>query len=227
MFASGPKNVRDGLEVFVIGIVSDLVCCWVQHQILRIHIISLSWIVLLLPRNLHSEWMGMFFLSAAPGISASPSEENMRYFNVMILGPSQSPYEGNKLNIFIPNNFASCFGPFGQFSDVTKYVQITINKFIVFSSGNMLNVWPSAISTAYPLVTVCIVEKELDVYTFYCFIWVNEKKLKLHVSCNIGSRFRFSCVLDIVFLLSKFCFSFQVFLRIFLAKEEPPAFECV
>ena len=32
---------------------------------------------------------------SAPGISASPSEENLRYFNVMILGPSQSPYEGN------------------------------------------------------------------------------------------------------------------------------------
>ncbi|RVW42920.1 Ubiquitin-conjugating enzyme E2 35 [Vitis vinifera] len=30
----------------------------------------------------------------APGISASPSEDNMRYFNVMILGPTQSPYEG-------------------------------------------------------------------------------------------------------------------------------------
>ncbi|RWW04715.1 hypothetical protein GW17_00032047 [Ensete ventricosum] len=33
----------------------------------------------------------------APGISASPSEENMRYFNVMILGPAQSPYEGSLL----------------------------------------------------------------------------------------------------------------------------------
>lgn len=32
----------------------------------------------------------------APGISASPSEDNMRYFNVMILGPSQSPYEGTR-----------------------------------------------------------------------------------------------------------------------------------
>ena len=31
---------------------------------------------------------------AAPGISASPSEDNLRYFNVMILGPQQSPYEG-------------------------------------------------------------------------------------------------------------------------------------
>lgn len=34
-------------------------------------------------------------VGAAPGISASPSEENMRYFNVIILGPEQSPYEGN------------------------------------------------------------------------------------------------------------------------------------
>lgn len=30
---------------------------------------------------------------AAPGISASPSEDNLRYFNVMILGPTSSPYE--------------------------------------------------------------------------------------------------------------------------------------
>ncbi|KAK8955761.1 Ubiquitin-conjugating enzyme E2 36 [Platanthera guangdongensis] len=35
----------------------------------------------------------------APGISASPSEENMRYFNVMILGPSQSPYEDAQIGI--------------------------------------------------------------------------------------------------------------------------------
>ncbi|MCD7448891.1 ubiquitin-conjugating enzyme E2 N [Datura stramonium] len=34
----------------------------------------------------------------APGISASPSEENMRYFNVSYSGPTQSPYEGGKLN---------------------------------------------------------------------------------------------------------------------------------
>ena len=30
----------------------------------------------------------------APGISASASEENQRYFNVMILGPQSSPYDG-------------------------------------------------------------------------------------------------------------------------------------
>lgn len=32
--------------------------------------------------------------ATAPGISASPSEDNLRYFNVMILGPTSSPYEG-------------------------------------------------------------------------------------------------------------------------------------
>lgn len=42
--------------------------------------------------DVYSLCFGM--LIAAPGISASPSEENMRYFNVMILGPTQSPYEG-------------------------------------------------------------------------------------------------------------------------------------
>ncbi|XP_047320225.1 ubiquitin-conjugating enzyme E2 36-like [Impatiens glandulifera] len=43
-----------------------------------------------------------------PGISASPSEENMRYFNVMILGPSQSPYEGGvfKLELFLSEEYS-------------------------------------------------------------------------------------------------------------------------
>lgn len=44
---------------------------------------------------------------AAPGISASPSEDNLRYFNVMILGPQQSPYEGGvfKLELFLPEDY--------------------------------------------------------------------------------------------------------------------------
>jgi ubiquitin-protein ligase len=41
-------------------------------------------------------WLCAGCILVAPGISASPLEENMRYFNVMILGPSQSPYEGDK-----------------------------------------------------------------------------------------------------------------------------------
>ena len=46
-------------------------------------------------------------LSTAPGISASPAEDNLRYFNVMILGPQQSPYEGGafKLELFLPSDY--------------------------------------------------------------------------------------------------------------------------
>ena len=46
-------------------------------------------------------------VSAAPGISASPAEDNLRYFNVMILGPQQSPYEGGafKLELFLPSDY--------------------------------------------------------------------------------------------------------------------------
>lgn len=43
---------------------------------------------------------------AAPGISAHPSEDNLRYFNVMILGPQQSPYEGaHLLRALLPGFF--------------------------------------------------------------------------------------------------------------------------
>lgn len=31
---------------------------------------------------------------SVPGISAIPHEENLRYFDVKIDGPGQSPYEG-------------------------------------------------------------------------------------------------------------------------------------
>jgi hypothetical protein len=39
-----------------------------------------------------------------PGISAVPHEDNLRYFDVMIHGPSQSPYEGK----------SPCFAYFGK-----------------------------------------------------------------------------------------------------------------
>ena len=45
----------------------------------------------------------------APGISASPSEDNLRYFNVMILGPQQSPYDGaHQDTLTVP---LSCWSP--------------------------------------------------------------------------------------------------------------------
>ena len=43
----------------------------------------------------------------APGISASPHEDNLRYFDVMIQGPVGSPYEGGcfKLELFLPDQY--------------------------------------------------------------------------------------------------------------------------
>mmetsp|Transcript_43910 Transcript_43910/g.61709 ORF Transcript_43910/g.61709 Transcript_43910/m.61709 type:complete len:155 (+) Transcript_43910:85-549(+) len=43
----------------------------------------------------------------APGISAKPHEENLRYFDVAIAGPQSSPYEGGifKLELFLPAEY--------------------------------------------------------------------------------------------------------------------------
>merc|ERR1712178_67899 len=43
----------------------------------------------------------------APGISACPSEENQRYFNVIIMGPADTPYHGGmfKLELFLPEDY--------------------------------------------------------------------------------------------------------------------------
>ncbi|PNW88372.1 hypothetical protein CHLRE_01g026600v5 [Chlamydomonas reinhardtii] len=59
-----------------------------------------------LPRRIIKETQKLLS-EPAPGISASPSEENLRYFNVMILGPQQSPYEGGvfKLELFLPEDY--------------------------------------------------------------------------------------------------------------------------
>jgi ubiquitin-protein ligase len=42
----------------------------------------------------------MLSFHSVPGISAVPHEDNLRYFDVMIHGPTQSPYEGKMR----PNN---------------------------------------------------------------------------------------------------------------------------
>jgi ubiquitin-protein ligase len=38
-----------------------------------------------------------------PGISAVPHEDNLRYFDVEIHGPSQSPYEGMRCRHMAPS----------------------------------------------------------------------------------------------------------------------------
>ncbi|KAI7840219.1 hypothetical protein COHA_006001 [Chlorella ohadii] len=46
-----------------------------------------------LPRRIIKETQRLLS-EPVPGISAAPSEENLRYFNVIILGPDSSPYQG-------------------------------------------------------------------------------------------------------------------------------------
>jgi len=43
----------------------------------------------------------------APGISAAPHNDNLRYFDVIIAGPAQSPYEGGsfKLELFLTDDY--------------------------------------------------------------------------------------------------------------------------
>ncbi|WFC94359.1 E2 ubiquitin-conjugating enzyme [Malassezia brasiliensis] len=43
----------------------------------------------------------------APGIQATPHEDNLRYFDVVISGPTQSPFEGGKfkLELFLPEDY--------------------------------------------------------------------------------------------------------------------------
>jgi hypothetical protein len=46
-------------------------------------------------------------LFTVPGISATPFEDNMRYFNVVVEGPADTPFESGKfkLELFLPVRF--------------------------------------------------------------------------------------------------------------------------
>ena len=59
-----------------------------------------------LPRRIVKETLRLV-LEPVEGISAAPTEDNMRYFNVIILGPTSSPYEGGvfKLELFLPEDY--------------------------------------------------------------------------------------------------------------------------
>jgi len=52
---------------------------------------------ILCPRRAHPCSSAPLPLVAAPGISATPYADNLRYFNVLIEGPNSSPYEGAPL----------------------------------------------------------------------------------------------------------------------------------
>lgn len=59
-----------------------------------------------LPRRIIKETQRLI-QDPAPGIIASPHEQNQRYFSVVIFGPTQSPYENGtfKLELFLPEEY--------------------------------------------------------------------------------------------------------------------------
>jgi len=59
-----------------------------------------------LPRRIVKETQRLLS-EPAPGISATPHEENLRYFNVIIAGPAGSPFEGGifKLELFLTEEY--------------------------------------------------------------------------------------------------------------------------
>eukprot|EP01084_Bolivina_argentea_P089937 162142_1 len=60
----------------------------------------------ILPRRIIKETQRLLD-EPVPGISATPYEDNMRYFNVVIGGPVASPYENGifKLELFLPGDY--------------------------------------------------------------------------------------------------------------------------
>ena len=73
-------------------------------------------------------------LLTAPGISATPYEENLRYFNVVIAGSEGSPYEGGvfKLELFLPDAYPM-EPPKVRF--LTKIYHPNVDKLCVSPSG--------------------------------------------------------------------------------------------
>jgi len=59
-----------------------------------------------LPRRIIKETQRLIS-EPAPGISATPAEDNLRYFSVIIAGPSGSPFEGGifKLELFLTEDY--------------------------------------------------------------------------------------------------------------------------
>jgi len=59
-----------------------------------------------LPRRIQKETQRLLSEPVA-GINAAPYQDNLRYFNVILAGPTQSPYEGGifRLELFLPEEY--------------------------------------------------------------------------------------------------------------------------
>lgn len=62
-----------------------------------------------LPKRIIKETQRLV-LDPVPGITATPSEDNLRYFQVTIEGPSSSPYAKGRfeLELYLPDDYPMC-----------------------------------------------------------------------------------------------------------------------
>lgn len=62
-----------------------------------------------LPKRIIKETQRLV-LDPVPGITATPSEDNLRYFQVTIDGPSSSPYAKGRfeLELYLPDDYPMC-----------------------------------------------------------------------------------------------------------------------
>ncbi|KAK9825922.1 hypothetical protein WJX81_007057 [Elliptochloris bilobata] len=105
-----------------------------------------------LPRRIIKE-TSRLMSEPAPGISAHPSEDNLRYFNVMILGPQQSPYEGGifKLELFLPEDYPMA-APKVRF--LTKIYHPNIDKLGRICLDILKDKWSPALQIRTVLISI-------------------------------------------------------------------------
>lgn len=94
--------------MLVAGVLSFFFSTLVEQQqgVVLVHILKMGCV--LIRTSIHGMQETQRLISEpVEGISAAPTEENMRYFNVIILGPGSSPYEGGvyNLELFLPEDY--------------------------------------------------------------------------------------------------------------------------
>lgn len=80
----------------------------------------------LLPKQLENKARLTIVNASVPGISAVPHEDNLRYFDVKIHGPSQSPYEGQSKHTLGRRIKTVAHGSQRASSSLSSFYQTTI-----------------------------------------------------------------------------------------------------